>query len=306
LGIPEEEFLYILRQLSEKGLTIKQAADKLDVELKYVEEYAKKYGVSFASSERKKRYSKRRKSKPKKRLSKERTLEIEELRQMGLNKDQIEVSLKESKEKETTLIESAERLGFIQAAKRSKIIADNTYFTYADIELEKTRAEVEQKLFDFLKVINTETVRLNESLIEESKLSYEVCRILRKILKRLNFSFTIPSETLPWLRKTRRIVLNEEGHLIIIYENGDVDSKLLEDYPPTIILIVFQYVIPKLGKLVKRYGGKISLRASFFKKIYQELDNLQRVFETSAEKPSEKERFRRNEIKRILSESQKD
>lgn len=303
MGIPADEFIRSLRQLSEKGLTMEQTADELDIELKYIEEYAKQHGIPFVTSKRKKVSLKRKKGKAKKRPSKKRKLEIEELKQMGLNKDQIEVSLKKAKEEKTSLIESAEKLGFIQAAKSSKIIADNTYFTYADIEIEKTRAGVEQKLFDFLKVINEETVRLSESLIEESKLSYEVCRILRQILKRLNFSFMIPSETLPWLRKTRRIILNEEGHLIIIYENGDVDSKLLEDYPPSIILIVFQYIIPKLGKLVKLYGEKISLRANFFKKIYQELDNLQRAFETSAEQPSEKERFRRNEIKKILSES---
>jgi hypothetical protein len=250
-----------------------------------------------------KRKKKRKKAKVKKTPSKERKLEMEELKQLGLNKDQIEVCLKKAEEEKTSLIESAEKLGFIQAAKSLKTIANNQYFTYADIEMDKTRAEVEQKLFDFLEVINEGTVRLSESLIEESKLSYEICRILRQILKRLNFSFTIPSETLPWLRKTRRIILNEEGHLIILYENGDVDSKLLEDYPPSIILIVFHYIIPKLGKLVKLYGKKISLRANFFKKIYQELDNLQRAFETSAEKPSEKERFRRNEIKKILSEN---
>ncbi len=303
MGITEDEFLYFLRQLSKKGLTMEQAADKLNVELKDVKEYAKQYGISFVSSKRKKVSLKRKKGKAKKRSSKKRKLEIEELKQIGLNKDQIEVSLKKAEEEKTSLIESAEKLGFIQAAKNSKIIADNMYFTYADIEIEKTRAGVEQKLFDFLKVINEETVRLSESLIEESKLSYEVCRILRQILKRLNFSIRIPSETLPWLRKTRRIILNEEGHLIIIYENGDADSKLLEDYPPSIILIVFQYIIPKLGKLVKLYGEKISLRTNFFKKIYQELDNLQRAFENSAEQPSEKERFRRNEIKKILSES---
>jgi len=307
LGIPADEFIRSLRQSSEKGLTMEQTADELGVELKYIEEYAKQYGIPFITFRRKKaslkRKKKRKKAKVKKTPSKERKLEMEELKQLGLNKDQIEVCLKKAEEEKTSLIESAEKLGFIQAAKSLKTIANNQYFTYADIEMDKTRAEVEQKLFDFLEVINEGTVRLSESLIEESKLSYEICRILRQILKRLNFSFTIPSETLPWLRKTRRIILNEEGHLIILYENGDVDSKLLEDYPPSIILIVFQYVIPKLGKLVKLYGEKISLRANFFKKIYQELDNLQRAFETSAEKPSEKERFRQNEIKKILSES---
>jgi hypothetical protein len=311
LGIPEDEFIRFLRQSSEKGLNMEQTADELDVELKYIEEYAKQYGIPFVSSKRKKaslkhekkRKKKRKKAKAKKTLSKERKLEMEELKQLGLNKDQIEVCLKKAEEKKTSLIESAEKLGFMQAAKNSKKMASNLHFTYSDIEIEKKRAELEQKLFDFLKVINEGTIRLNESLIEETKLSYEICRILRQILKRLKFSFTIPSEALPWLRKTRQIILNEEGLLIMVYENGDVNSKLLEDYPPSILLTVLEYVIPKLGKLVELYGEKISVRVNFFKRIYQELDNLQRAFETYAEMPSEKERFRRKEIKRILSES---
>jgi len=286
---------------------MEQTADELDVELKYIEEYAKQYGIPFVSSKRKKaslkRKKKRKKARGKKRPSKKRKLEMEELKQLGLNKDQIEVCLKKAEEKKTSVIESAEKLGFIQAAKSSKKMANNLRFTYSDIEIEKKRAELEQKLFDFLKVINEGTIRLNESLIEETKLSYEICRILRQILKRLKFSFTIPSEALPWLRKTRQIILNEEGLLIMVYENGDVNSKLLEDYPPSILLTVLEYVIPKLGKLVELYGEKISVRVNFFKRVYQELDNLQRAFETYAEMPSEKERFRRKEIKKILSES---
>jgi len=307
LGIPEDEFIRFLRQSSEKGLNMEQTADELDVELKYIEEYAKQYGIPFVSSKRKKaslkRKKKRKKARGKKRPSKKRKLEMEELKQLGLNKDQIEVCLKKAEEKKTSVIESAEKLGFIQAAKSSKKMANNLRFTYSDIEIEKKRAELEQKLFDFLKVINEGTIRLNESLIEETKLSYEICRILRQILKRLKFSFTIPSEALPWLRKTRQIILNEEGLLIMVYENGDVNSKLLEDYPPSILLTVLEYVIPKLGKLVELYGEKISVRVNFFKRVYQELDNLQRAFETYAEMPSEKERFRRKEIKKILSES---
>ncbi len=315
MGIPEDEFIRFLRQSSEKGLTMQQTADELNVELKYIDDYAKQYGIPFVSSQRekasvkreKKRKNKgkkkRKKEKAKKTPSKERKLEMERLKQLGLNEDQIDVCLKKAEEEKTSPVESAEKLGFIQAAKRIQKMPDTLHLTYSDIEIEKRRAELEQKLFDFLKVINEGTIRLNESLIEETKLSYEICRILRQILKRLKFSFTIPSEALPQLRKTRQIVLNEEGLLIMVYENGDVESKLLENYPPNIILTVLQYAIPKLGKLVELYGEKINVRVNFFKRIYQELDSLQRAFETYAEMPSEKDRFRREEIKKLLSES---
>jgi len=266
--------------------------------LKYVKEYAKGYGIEFVPSKRKKTKQKKAKTKP----STEEIDKMERLKQIGLTEDQIKRSLEVAVKEKVSPMEAAKKLGFIRTGESSRRITDDSYFSYADMEIEKTRTEIEQKFFDFLKVINRETLQLSEFLVEENKLSRELCNLLRQILKRLNASFNIPPEAIPELKKAKEIILNAEGHLIVIPDEGEVDSKVLEDYPPDVILMVFCSVIPKLGRLMELYRKKISLRVNFFEKTYRELDNLYRAFATSQRKTSE-ERLETDKTKKLLLES---
>lgn len=154
-------------------------------------------------------------------------------------------------------------------------------------EIEKIRGEVEQKFSEALKVINEETLQLSEFLIEDKKLARELCRLIRPVLKRLDLSFVIPPEAIPIFKKTDRIILNEAGHLIFVHEKTKVSSKPLEEYPPEIVLTVFLIIIPELGRSMRSYRKTIGMRISFFEKMYRELENVNRAFETSKESEGE-------------------
>ncbi|MCZ2808817.1 MAG: hypothetical protein O2V44_05630, partial [Candidatus Bathyarchaeota archaeon] len=145
-------------------------------------------------------------------------------------------------------------------------------------EVEGTIVEIEEKFLDSLKVINEEILQLSEFLIEDKKLAQELCRLVKPILKHLNLSFTIPARAIPLFEKTDQIILNEDGHLIFVYEKNKIDSKALKEYPPEIVLLVFLNVIPKLGKVLKLYRRKVGMRVNFFEKIYRELENAKRAF----------------------------
>ena len=172
-------------------------------------------------------------------------------------------------------------------------------------EVEKAKVEIEEKFLDSLKVINEEALQLSEFLIEDKKLAQELCRILRQVLKHLNLSFVIPSRAIPISKEIDQIILNEEGHLIFIYEKNKVDSKALEEYPPEIIFFVFLNVIPKLGKLLRLYRKRVGMRVNFFEKIYRELESVSRVFVTSNQRPevSLRERVEEDGIKKTLFSS---
>jgi len=152
---------------------------------------------------------------------------------------------------------------------------------------EKTLAEVEKRFNELLPTINEETIQLNELLVEEKKLIQELCALLRHILKRLDMTFTFSLKAIPELQpKAKRMVLNREGCLIVMYEKGKV-SKVLEDYPPEIVLSVIWNVIPELEKSIRTYRKKISERVGIFERIKKELKNLQRVFSSSSKDESE-------------------
>ena len=72
--------------------------------------------------------------------------------------------------------------------------------------------------------------------------------------------------------------LNSEGHLIIAREDGKVESKLLEDYPPSVIATVLWLVIPNLEKEIRAYLKKISRRVGLLEKIKHELKNIRKAF----------------------------
>ena len=172
-------------------------------------------------------------------------------------------------------------------------------------ELEKTKAEIEQRFVDLLKGINEETLQLSESLIEEKKLAHELCDLLKHILSHFKMSVTIPPKAVPFFKKTREIILNAQGNLILVDEEGRVDSRLLEDYPIDIILMVAWSFIPQLKKSISLYRKQVSLRVNFFNKINRELNNVNEVFLTSKKEPKERdleEFFQEDVIKRIFRE----
>jgi hypothetical protein len=141
-------------------------------------------------------------------------------------------------------------------------------------EIEKSKVEIEQKLQELLRSISEETLQLSEFLMEENKLMNEICISLKQILKKLNVSFNIPPHDIPLRKKVKKVILNEEGHLILVHEKGEVNSAFLAEYPPEIVMAVLWVVMPELAKVVMLYRKKISMRANFFGKIKKELKSV--------------------------------
>jgi hypothetical protein len=146
---------------------------------------------------------------------------------------------------------------------------------------ERTLTEIEKRFNKLLTTISEETVQLGELLVKEKKLIQELCTLLRHILTRLNTTFNLSLKAIPELQpKAKRIVLDSEGRLIVMYEKDKV-SKVLENYPPEIVLSVIWDVIPELEKSISAYKKKISERIGIFERIKKELKNMHRVFSSS-------------------------
>lgn len=141
-------------------------------------------------------------------------------------------------------------------------------------EIEKSGAEIEQKLQELLKSITEETLQLSEFLMEENNLMSEVCVALKQILKKLNVSFNIPPQDVPLRKNVKKVVLNEEGHLILVHEKGEVASAFLAEYPPEIVMAVLWLIMPELAKVIMLYRKKISTRVNFFGRVKKELKGV--------------------------------
>lgn len=189
-------------------------------------------------------------------------------------------------ETETPQPEAQEKEETTQFYRSSEILEESEYLD--EKEIEKLR-EIEKKLQDVLKMIEEETMQLSEFIMEEKNLINESCGLLRNVLKKLKISFKLPPKIIKIPRKPKEVILNEEGHLILVFKNGEVASKLIEEYPPEIVMSVIWELLPGLAKSIKIYREKISGRVSFFEKIKRELKNLFKIFATSEGKESEDE-----------------
>jgi hypothetical protein len=150
-------------------------------------------------------------------------------------------------------------------------------------EIEKSTVEVEQKLQEILKSIREETMQLSEFFMEENKVMNELCISLKQILKKLNVSFNIPPQDVPLKKRVKKVILNEEGHLILVYEKGEVHSAFLAEYPPEIVMAVLLVVMPEMAKVIMLYKKKISTRVSFFGKIRKELKSIVKAIISSGQ-----------------------
>lgn len=200
----------------------------------------------------------------------------------------------------------------MESQEKAQIAGDETYLYYpsrlqseeSNEEFERTKAEIEKRFNELLTTISEETIQLSEFLLEEKKLIRELCMFLRQILKRLNMTFNIPVKAIPELQITaKKIVLNKEGHLIIMYEKEKVTSKVLEDYSPEIVLTVIWNVIPELEKSIKAYRRKISERVSIFERIKKELKNIGQVFSSSERERNDVVVIGNEELKSPLAEN---
>jgi len=145
-------------------------------------------------------------------------------------------------------------------------------------DTEGTLGEMEQKFEELLRVIREETLQLSEFLIEEKRLIHELYVLLKLALRQLNASFHISAKMIPLSERIKHVILNEEGHLILINDKGGVSSKALEDYPPEVILNVLWVVLPELSEMIVSYRKRISFRVNIFQKISREFRNLHKIF----------------------------
>ena len=151
---------------------------------------------------------------------------------------------------------------------------------------EKIR-EVEEKFSELLRSINDDTKQLGEFLIEERNMVKDICIYLKGIFSQLNIAIILPNIPIPPFKTSKEIILNSQGHLIIVKEDNIVESRPLQNYPPEVVLIIVWGVIPKLKEIIHTYMKQVSSRINLLDKINEELKNVQESFNISQREDDE-------------------
>lgn len=150
--------------------------------------------------------------------------------------------------------------------------------------IESLKADAEQKLQELLRIVDEESTQLNRFLMDENKLVLDACMSLTLVLKKLRISFNIPPQDLPFRRNVKKVVLNEEGHLVLFYEKEEKRDAFLAEYPPEIVMAVLWVVMPEIARAITVYRKKVSTRANFFERVKKELKTVAKAMENSETK----------------------
>lgn len=155
-------------------------------------------------------------------------------------------------------------------------------------EPQNSTDEIEQKLQEFLTVVNEESTQLGKFLADEGKLVNEVCLSLTTVLRKLRISFNIHPLDLPSQRIVKKAILNKDGQLALTYDKGESHSAFLAEYPPEIIMSVLWVIIPELARAITVYRKKLSTRANLFEKVRKELKIVAKAIETEEAKTEQR------------------
>jgi hypothetical protein len=179
---------------------------------------------------------------------------------------------------ETSADSESNAQSFPRRKSQGKEASEEYYFLHPlQLSIEDNElldGESEQKMDEFLRTIERETSELSVSLTEESKLIKEICMSLAQVLKRLNVSIDIPTKGLLVDKNTRNVVLNKDGDLQLVDENGETRSASLSEYPPEIVMAVVWRVVPELVKIITSYKRRVGKRLSFFEEVKKELRTI--------------------------------
>ncbi len=163
-----------------------------------------------------------------------------------------------------------------------------------------------EQMQESLKILSEETLQLSELIWQEAKLAREFCALLKQVLKQLNISFNLPVNVFPQGAKLQQAILNSSGHLILINDKNEVESKALEDNPPDIVFNLVSVIIPELGKSLSLHRQKISVRIDLFDRVNRELRNLRNMSDTRSNKLDEGSNHIEDGIRKTLLNQNKE
>jgi hypothetical protein len=155
--------------------------------------------------------------------------------------------------------------------------------------------DMKSTLPELLKSIREGTKSLMESRAEDARLSRELCATFSAYTSWLDVTLEIPSEALPKSYNATKIFLNPKGDLIVVDEQGTINSQPLEEYPTDVVLTVIWLALPKLQSKIDGHLHMLDERLEFLGRMNEELRNLSLFAEKvkegapSPEKPQDRE-----------------
>jgi len=141
-----------------------------------------------------------------------------------------------------------------------------------------------EQMQESLKILSEETLQLSELIWQEAKLAREFCALLKQVLKQLNMSFNLPVNSFPQGGKLQQAILNPEGHLILINDKNEVESKAMESFPSDVVFNLVSFIIPELGKSLSLHRQKMNVRVELFDRVNRELRNLRNMSDSRSNK----------------------
>ena len=137
-----------------------------------------------------------------------------------------------------------------------------------------------EELLESLKTVQDDAGQICELVSEERSFVSACLESLLKIMRPLKATIPIsPSVVVQDSSSLARANIDSEGHFIILYKDGRMELKNLEEETNRDLLIrVIRDVVPKLTQLTTSYRQKVENRISFLSAVTKELQKISKAF----------------------------
>jgi len=122
-----------------------------------------------------------------------------------------------------------------------------------------------------------ETLQIYEFHSEEENAIREICETIVMILKQLKASVSVNTSLLASDNNVKRAVLGQDGHIMVVYSNKEVEYKKLTDYRPAILMDILNDIFPKLKDATIEYKKSIEERVSIYRTANKKMRKIDQV-----------------------------
>lgn len=156
------------------------------------------------------------------------------------------------------------------------------------LQEEKKGEEINlEEALSSLDSIREEAGQISELTMEQKRLTAEFLQNLSQVMRCLSKNLPVSTSILPreW-GDIRQANLDLTGQLLILYEDGKIESKNLRDEKNHEVLInIMSDIMPKLRELTMSHRRKIEKRVRFISSIVKEFQKIAKSFRSN-DRPS--------------------
>ena len=137
---------------------------------------------------------------------------------------------------------------------------------------------------DILKSLDSlvdETLQVYEYNGQEDAALKEICDTVAMMLTQMKTAISISAVLVGPNNTVKRAILGQNGQVMIVYRDDEVEYRSLVDFRPSILIEIFNDIFPKLKEAAIEYRKHLEERLTLYRTTNKSFKKIEKVLEDS-------------------------